>query len=378
MKRFDRYVYARSAMHMLFLSAVLVGINWINVAVRGLDELAAAGQAPAVIFQYLALILPRAAEDVVPFAVFVSLTYVFFRLQSDKEITALKNTGIGPARLIWPFVVCALFGAALSALLSHSLVPTSRLQTEKLSSSNLSSLTNRQIKQKLFYFPVDGLAVYVAGISEAGTLEDVFIHDARDVSRERTYFAQTASLIRLGQDPMLDLMHGHVEEWNPSTRRPETLKFDSLRFNISGLIPSREVIGYRLRNMSSLELLSRISSADLVQGTERRDYLHEFHERIAKSLRSLVYPVMGVMALILADSLGIRQRYILVPTIFAVVAIHATGNYVEERLLEGEMPAVLMHLHYVVALLALLAVLHRLSRHRVPAGGAATMPRWAE
>lgn len=362
---------------MLFLSAVLVGINWINVAVRGLDQLAAAGQAPAVIFQYLTLILPRAAEDVVPFAVFVSLTYVFFRLHSDREITALKNTGIGPVRLIWPFVVCALFGAALSALLSHSLVPTSRLQTERLNSSTLSSLTNRQIKQKLFYFPVDGLAVYVAGISEAGTLEDVFIHDARDASRERTYFAHTASLIRVGQDPMLDLMYGHVEEWNPATRRPETLRFDSLRFNLSGLVPPREVIGNRLRNMTSLELLSRISTADPVQGIERRNYLHEFHERIAKSLRSFVYPVMGVMALILADTLGIRQRYILVPTIVAVVSIHLTGNYVEESLLERELPAALMHLHYALALLVLLAVLHRLSRHRMPVGGAASTPRWA-
>ena len=378
MKRFDRYVYARSAMHMLFLSAVLVGINWINVAVRGLDELAAAGQAPTFIFQYLTLILPRAAEDVVPFAVFVSLTYVFFRLKSDKEITALKNTGIGPARLIWPFIVCALFGAALSALLSHSLVPTSRLQTEKLNASTLSSLTSRQIKQKLFYFPVDGLAVYVADISEAGTLEDVFIHDARDASRERTYFAQTASLIRVGQDPMLDLMYGHVEEWNPATRMPETLRFDSLRFNLSGLVPPRGGIGNRLRNMSSLELLSRISTADLVEGTERRDYLHEFHERIAKSLRSLVYPVIGVMALILADALGIRQRYILVPTIVAVVAIHVAGNYVEKSLLEGDLPAALMHLHYVLALLVLLAVLHRLSSHRLPSGRAASTPRGAE
>lgn len=365
-------------MHMLFLSAVLVGINWINVAVGGLDQLAAAGQAPAVIFQYLTLILPRAAEDVVPFAVFVSLTYVFFRLHSDREITALKNTGIGPVRLIWPFVVCALFGAVLSALLSHSLVPTSRLQTEKLNSSTLSSFTNRQIKQKLFYFPVDGLAVYVAGISEAGTLEDVFIHDARDASRERTYFAQAASLVRVGQDPILDLMYGHVEEWNPATRMPETLRFDSLRFNLSGLVPPREVIGNRLRNMSSLELLSRASTADFVQGTERRDYLHEFHERIAKSLRSLVYPVMGVMALILADALGIRQRYVLVPTIVAVVAIHLAGNYVEDSLLERELPAVLMHLHYVLALLALLAVLYRLSRHRMPVAGVTSTPRWVE
>ena len=377
-KRYDRYVYVRSAMHMLFLSAVLVGINWINVAVRGLNELASAGQEPKVIAQYFTVILPRAAEDVVPFAVFVALTYVFFRLHSDKEINAFKNAGIGPLRLVCPFVVCALFGAVLSTLLTHSLVPASRLQFEKLNSSTLGSLTSSQIKQKLFHFPVDGLAVYVAGISDSGALEDIFIHDARDASRERTYFARTASLVRVGQDPMLELVYGHVEEWHPEARRPETLNFDSLRFNLSGLIPPRETTGEGLRTMSSLEILSRISTAELEEGTERRDYLHEIHDRIAKSLRSLIYPVMGVTALILADALGVRHRYIFVPTIAAVVMIYVAGNYVEESILESELPAGLMHLHYVLALLALLVVFRRLSTLRVPSGGAVPKPRIAD
>ena len=377
-KRYDRYVYVRSAMHMLFLSAVLVGINWINVAVRGLNELASAGQEPKVIAQYFVVILPRAADDVVPFAVFVALTYAFFRLHSDKEINAFKNAGIGPVRLICPFIVCAVFGAVLSTLLSHSLVPASRLQTEKLNSSTLGNLTSRQIKQRLFHFPVDGLAVYVAGISDSGTLEDVFIHDARDTSRERTYFARMASLVRVGQDPMLELAYGHVEEWHQEARRLETLKFDSLRINLSGLIPPREAIGEGLRNMSSLEMLSRISTAELVEGTERSDYLNEIHERIAKSLRSLIYPVMGVTALILADALGVRHRYILVPTIAAVVMIYVAGNYLEESVLERALPAALMHLHYVMVLLALLVVFRRLSTLRMPSGGVALMPRSAD
>ena len=374
-KHYDKYVCIRSFQQLLLLTAILAGVNWINLAVRGLDQLVSAGQAPSVIAEYFLLLLPRALENTIPFSVFVALTYLYFRMHADREVTALLNIGMGPARLMGPFVMFGFFGALLSTLLVHVLEPASRMKADELGASNLSNLASRQIKHRQFQFPVDGLALYVAEASAETGLENVFIHDARDTDRERTYFAQSAKLIQVDQDPVLELNSGHVEEWNSKARRLETLDFDFLRFTLSKLIPKHETPANRLRNMSSIEILTRISTVNLAGETDLRDYLHEIHDRIAKSLRSFVYPLMGVSALLLADALGIRQRYMLVPAILAVVIIHVVGNYMEEIVAEESLSFALIHAHHAIAVSVVLAMLLRSVSAKTGVGGLSLMLR---
>ena len=361
MKRYDLYVYVRSLTYLLLLTAILVSINWINLSVRALDQLVSAGQAPGVIAQYILLLLPLSASNAIPLSTFVAATYLFYRMHADREITVLKNTGMGPIRLMCPFIVFGICGTMLSALLAHIVIPHSERLTYELDSSTHDSLTSRQIKHGQFHFPIDGVALFVASVSDDRTLENVFIHDARDRKRERTYFAETASLVRINLDPVLELYSGQVEEWNSAEKTLEMLSFESLRFNLSKFTATRGVMSTRLKNMSSMELLGKLQRFEADHEAELRGYLIEIHDRIVKSFRSLVYTLFGVSALLMADAFGIRQRYTLIPAILAIVALHVTGDYLEAAANEAAFPAVLMHSHHFLALLAVAVMLIRSS-----------------
>ena len=356
--RFDQYVFLRCLMYLALLSGILVGINWINLAVRALDNLVSSGQSPLSILEYLLLLLPLSASNAVPLSFLAAATYLVYRMQADGEVTALKNTGMSPARLILPYFAIGMTGALLSALLVHILIPIGEFRTDELNAKIRDNLASKHIRKGQFYFPLDGLAVFVADGGGSSALQNVFIHDARDRSRERTYFARSASLTSFNREPVLELQSGLIEQWSPDLGELEAVSFDSLRFNLASLSPPRAVLVSRVDSVTSMELVAMLRGSDAAgEQAAARPLALELHDRIIKTLRSLVYPLMGVSAVLLADRLGVRLRLVLTPAILSVVVIHVLGDYLEEAAHKDLVPVAVMYAHMLLALLAVVAAL---------------------
>ncbi len=374
-KRYDRYVYIRCLLLLAATTSILVGVNWVNLSVRALDRLVAAGQSPLIIVEYVALLFPLSTSNAIPLSFVIVVTYLFYRMRASGELIALKNAGVGPARIVQPFICVGLFGAVLSSLLVHVLIPLGELRTDELNTSTHNNIASRQIKQGLFHFPVAGMALFVADVADGGVLRNVFIHDARDPNRERTYFASEASLLRFNLDPVLELQSGQIEEWDKRRRELQTLSFDTLRFDLSNFISQRTALSGQMRNMSTGELLGRMSDAAVPEEADGHSYRFEIHDRIAKSLRSLIYPLIGVAALLLADAVGIRSRVTLIPAILVIVALHLLGDNLEESAMLGGLPIATLYVHHFLGLAIIIIILLWSCRARPGMAGRSGSPR---
>ena len=356
--RFDIYICLRSLKLLVMLLAIFVSINWIRLAVEAVEGLVSGGQSGWSVIEYILLLIPLSFSNAVAMSSFFALTYLFFRLNSDREIIAVNYAGMDPAQVVKPFLLMAALASTLLALLEHIIVPLSESRATEISTLIQHDLTNVRITSGQFLFPVEGVAVFVGKVGEDGSLQNVFIHDARTHDRERTYYSEDAILGHGEFGLVLELSSGHAEEWDETEAEIKILTFEAIRFNLDREDEPEPVSNQGLRFRSSLDLAGSWL-APAVDGTDQlRGYAIEINSRFFDSLRSLVYPMLGVMMLLVAETFRFQRHIAFVPAILAVIVMHVFGQYMEDKVEAGSSPVALIHLSHVIALLLAGLFLH--------------------
>ncbi len=340
------------------LMAIFVGINWIQLAVEAVEGLVSGGQSGWGVIEYILLLFPLSISNAVALSAFFALTYLFFRLNSDREIIAVNCAGMDPVQVIRPFFLVGVLVSALLALLEHVIVPLSESRATEIATMIQHDLTNVRITSGQFLFPVKGVAVFVGKIGEDGGLQNVFIHDARADNRERTYYSEEATLGQGESGLVLELTSGHAEEWDATAAEIKVLAFETIRFNLARENEPEQAGDRSIRYRSSLDLVAAWLAPPADGADHSRSYAIEINSRFFDALRALVYPVLGVMMLVAAETFRFQRHIAFVPAILAVIVMHVFSQYLEDIVKAGGPPVALLHLSHVIALLLAGLLLH--------------------
>ena len=124
MRILTRYIFKEIFAHCLLGLLVFTFVLYVRPLSRVLELVARRSlHASQIAFLFL-LPLPSILVITIPMAVLLGTLIGLSRMAADSEIIAIRSTGIGKAQLVWPVLMFALCGWALTAWISLFLAPS--------------------------------------------------------------------------------------------------------------------------------------------------------------------------------------------------------------------------------------------------------------
>lgn len=282
-----------------FFSLVLVGVYWVNRAVRLFDQLISDGQSAWVFLEFTALTLPYVIQLVLPLSAFVAAVYVTNRLSAESELVVMQATGFSPFRLARPVLLFGLIVAVLVSILAHVLVPASRARLADRQSEIAENITARFLSEGSFLHPADGITLFIREITPQGELRDLFLSDARHPLTQTTYTAESALLVRGEAGPKLIMFDGLAQTIRTDSERLAVTRFSDFTYDIGALVSGSGRNRRDVREFPTATLLDP-GEADLALArAPRSEFLYEGHDRFAQPLLAVAAALIGFSALLL-------------------------------------------------------------------------------
>ncbi|MGI9325824.1 MAG: LPS export ABC transporter permease LptF [Pseudomonadales bacterium] len=174
---FDRYLIREISVPFVVVSGVLISIYLTFSLTRYLTD-AVDGLIPPLAISQLAMLKAIIALEVLlPLALYLALLIGLGRLHADLEITALRASGIGEAKLMWPLLRLTVLLAAMVGLLSWFVRPWAYAQIYHIEAAAEANAELDQIRAGKFYLGTDlDRAVFVDRIdSDREDLHGIFV-----------------------------------------------------------------------------------------------------------------------------------------------------------------------------------------------------------
>ncbi len=228
MKILSRYLLKQHAVPFLFAFSALTGFLLINQVARRIESLLGKGLPWTVIAEFFMLTLPYLIAMTLSMAVLVSVLYAFSRMADDKEITAIRASGVSLMQMVTPILLAATLVAALAFLFGDQVLPRTNHRLRTLMTSiarasptfSLKEHTINQVGQRRRYF------LRAASIDQSTyRMRDVALYDLADSRSTRIVYADSGYLEYTPgqQDLQLHLYDADIHEFD----RDETHMFQT-------------------------------------------------------------------------------------------------------------------------------------------------------
>jgi lipopolysaccharide export system permease protein len=122
----------------------------------------------------IGLLVPFVISYALPMGMLTGILLVLGRMSSDREITALRSSGMSVAWLSAPILCFALLGVTLAAFVNFQFMPTARLAYQRELAGAVRQNPLSFLVPKTFIRDFPGMIIYV-GEKQADLLKDIWI-----------------------------------------------------------------------------------------------------------------------------------------------------------------------------------------------------------
>jgi lipopolysaccharide export system permease protein len=376
-KILPRYIF-REHIAPFFLSLTVVtfvlladrAIDLINLIIdKRLDA--------ATIFRLFMLSLPYMLALAIPMAVLVATILAFGRMSVDREITAMKSSGINIYKTMWILILVAALMSLGMVWFNHFFLPNTNHKLKKLTLKIAYHKPMTIIKEKEFTTLGD-YTIYTKKNTE-NELQGILIYDRSQTRTPRLISAEKGSLRQLdgGNVIQVTLTNGEMHEQDErEPQKYQVRKFESFSIHIRDLAPGMEFadMGFRSdREMTHPQLLEGIreKETELEQGKKEIEALQarleklealpdphekdveqrrlgimkgaaedqlqysleslrslqvEYHKKFALSAAILIFVLLGAPLGLMTRSSGIGMAFSVSSFIFLVYYVALTGG----------------------------------------------------
>ena len=285
-----------------------------------------------------ALILPTFLEMTVPMALLLGILVGLSGLSNDKEILALKASGISPYQVFWPIGMVALFVSLLTLLTTTLVRPAANLELKKELYNIAKSRVATALKENIFNSDFPNVLIYVEEVIPPGnTSQGVLIVDRRDPTRETVIFGKVALFLSNEKTATLSLklFDGVIHEKEKNQPVFSQTHFNVYHFNLD-LEQTFNLFKKQKRDPSEMSLrqLGETIRSKQAQGLNAIHEIMDFHQRFSFPFAPLVFSLLGV-ALVLMPAPSRQGRFWgLVSCLFWLLLYYAlltTGKALGER-----------------------------------------------
>ena len=278
---------------LLIFTCILLAARTLKLV----DLLINRGVSVTHIGEMLLFVLPSFLEMTVPMAFLLAVLWGFGRLSTDREIIALKSSGLSLPQLALPVGILAAVLLGSSFFLTLSVRPWSNAGLDRVFYDISKTRVTAGLKEKIFHDEFAGLVIYAEEIAAPGTrLTGVMIADSRTPPRQDTIFAQRG-LILPGEDGTLTLRlnEGTVHSARGTSAGHQTTQFSAydITLDTTALLRNGDKPRHSPKDMTTTELWTILVRGEA--GDARYDKVSvEFHRRLALPFACLVFGLIAV------------------------------------------------------------------------------------
>ena len=214
MKIINKYVMREHVGPLVFALTALTSLLLLNYIAKRFGDLVGKGLGWNLIGEFFLLSLPFTVAMTLPMAVLVSTLYAFSRLAAENEITAMKASGIGMTRVMIPVLLGATCIAAFMLFFNDQVLPRANHRLSTLQQDIARKKPTFALRSQVMNEVSPGKLSLEANYIDQSTskLKVVTIYDMSDPIRRRTIYADSGRMELVGDDLVLTLYDGHMQE----------------------------------------------------------------------------------------------------------------------------------------------------------------------
>lgn len=250
-----------------------------------------------------ALIFPTFLEMTVPMALLLAIFLGLGRLAGDREILALKASGISPTQILMPIATVALFVSLITLLLTTLVRPAANLALKKELYDIAKHRVGTALRERVFNDDFPQVLIYVEEVVPPGeTSQGMLIVDRRDPARENIIFGKVAIIVsdEEAKTINLKLFDGAVYERERKRQSFSQTHFSTYDFTLDleeAFSPIRKK--ERGPKEMSLRRLGKAIQLKEEKGLRPTAELIELHQRFSFAFAPLVLSLLGVSVVML-------------------------------------------------------------------------------
>lgn len=302
MKIFDRYLLKNLAIATVFIAVVLILIIFLTQSLRFLEIVVNAGSSGSTFLFLTALALPRTFEIILPLSLMAATIFLYNKMTLDSELIAMRGVGHSSFDLARPAMMLGLCITVVLWSVTMWIAPASLAKMNLMREELKAEISNFFFKEGVFNQVGKGLTVYIDKKSDrAGELEGLMIHDTRDTTKlPSTVLAKRGRIVSTTEGHQVIVFDGSRQEFNPKTGIFQKLRFD--RYTID--LPESQAVRRRWAEPEERTIFQLLNpDPDNARDMENmRQFSVEIHRRIISPLLALVFPLIGLMALLLGPT----------------------------------------------------------------------------
>lgn len=300
---FDRYVLRELLAPFAFGVAAFTGILLATTVLFHLVTLMVRhGLSGLLVLQILGLRLPETAFYTFPMATLLAALLAYGRLAGDGELTAMRASGVGFARLVAPALGFSLVVAALTLGLNEAVAPVAALQA-KTRLLAASQQPNVPVTREHLFYPE----------RDRGELRRFFYARRYDGSRMQDVVVQefeAGRLVRLVQaleaaplDDGWTFRQGVMHQVDERGEFRYTVRFEAQRIALGADLLAMSQESRAPQEMSAGELRAHVDRLARTGGSPREvaELQVLFHQRLAVPFAAVVFTLLGA-------GMGIRPQ----------------------------------------------------------------------
>ncbi len=188
MKLLHRHIFANVAATCLAAVGVFTFILLLGNVLKDLLGYVLSGQLEFDSFlRLVGLLIPTMVSYALPGSILTGVLLVLGRMSSDREITAIRASGVSVAGISAPIFFLALLGVAGSLAVNFHFMPTSRLAYQQEFDQTIRRNPLSFIVAKSFIRDFRGIVLYVGEKKGDSTLKDFWLWEVDSQGRVRRF-----------------------------------------------------------------------------------------------------------------------------------------------------------------------------------------------
>ncbi len=323
LRRLDRYLFRQLLAGLIISTGGLAALIWLTQSLRFLDLVIDRGLSLGVFLGLTGLLIPSFVAVILPITTFIVILFLYQRLASDRELTALRAAGCSPFTLARPAFALASLSFLACIWLNLVVVPASISAFRQYQFEIRNRIAAFLLQEGVFTPISNNFTVYVRKRDLNGTLHGILVDDARDPNNQATILAETGRIADGPRGPEVMLFNGSRQVIDPRTGRLNVLTFAENTIDLASATRSSQ---QRFRDASELPLGQLLHPNPAT--VSRRDmpkFRVEAYRRLSSPFTVFSFALIGLYA-VLAGSFRRHGGFLRpIGAIGAVTALLAVG-----------------------------------------------------
>lgn len=313
--KLDRYLLKQLIGPFAFFCFITSGILLLNQTLGIIDIVTENKQPTYIIFELSFLLLPKVLITAIPISAFIASVLIVNRLFNEEELLVMMSIGRSYINLSKPFLIFGFFTASLLFLVVHNLAPFSQSKFIKAKERIEKDFASQIIKTDQFISYKDKFTFFFGSQSNNRVLNEILIEEQISSDTTITHIAEHGQVVSKKKLNSLLLKNGSTQSYNKRTDEFNLLHFDTLVFDLNQLKNDNTLTRKSLSSLSTKKLKKKINRLKS-KGKRGRRFGRAtslVHDRIIKTLLTLLFPLLGMLSLLLGgyNRFGYSIRIIL-------------------------------------------------------------------